>query len=183
MKRLVLATIALVCTSSLGFARQNPADTPATKEDVQRYLEVTQSREMMAKIIDAMMKPMHQMIREQYQKDKDKLPPDFEARTDKMLEGYLKNFRWDEVLQSMVPVYQKHFTKGDIDHLVAFYSTATGQKLLRELPAITAEATQAMMPVIRQKMDAMTRNVQQQVAEMIKDSEAKPGQNPPTSKH
>ena len=95
----------------------------------------------------------------------------------------MKNFPWDEVLQAMVPVYQKHFTKGDINHLVAFYSSATGQKVLRELPAISAEAMQSMMPILRQKMDVMTKDVQQQVAEMIQKSEAKLGQAPPASKN
>src|ERR1700676_1468782 len=177
MKRFVLATVVLLCASSIGFARQDAADSPATKEDVQRYLEVMQSREMMTKMIDAMMKPMHQMMHEQYEKDKDKLPPDFEARMNKVLDSYMKNFPWDEVLQAMVPVYQKHFTKGDINHLVAFYSSTSGQKVLRELPAISAEAMQSMMPILRQKMDVMTKDVQQQVAEMIQKSEAKPGQN------
>lgn len=137
---------------------------------------------MMAKMVDAMAKPMHQMMHDQYEKDKDKLSADFEARMNKVLDDYLKSFPWDEILQSMVPVYQKHFTKGDVDHLVAFYSTPTGQKLIREMPAITAEAMQVVLPIVSQKMEAMTRDVQQQVAEMIKQSEAKPGQNPPTSK-
>jgi hypothetical protein len=128
-----------------------------------------------------MTKPMHQMIHEQYEKEKDKLPADFEARINKVMDDYLKNFPWDEILQSMVPVYQRHFTKGDVDQLVAFYSTPTGQKLVRELPAISAESMQAMMPIMRQKMDTMTRDVQQQVADMIKQSEMKPGQNPPSS--
>jgi uncharacterized protein len=83
----------------------------------------------------------------------------------------------------MVPVYRKYFTKGDVVHLVVFYSTPTGQKLIREMPAITAEAMQVVLPIVSQKMEAMTRDVQQQVAEMIKQSEAKPGQNPPTSKN
>jgi hypothetical protein len=182
MKRFVLATIVLLCSSSIGFAQQEPADSPASKEDVQKYLEVMHSREMMAKMIDAMTKPMHQMTHEQYEKNKDKLPADFEARMDKLMDDTLKNFPWDEMLDSMVPVYQKHFTKGDIDHLVAFYSGPTGQKVLRELPAITAEAMQSVLPMMMQKIDAMTRDLQQQVAEMIKQSEAKPGQNPPTSK-
>jgi uncharacterized protein len=183
MKRLVLLTIVLLCTSSIGFAQQDPADAPATKEDIQRYLEVTQSREMVSKMIEAMMKPIHQMIHEQYEKDKDKLPSDFEARSNKVIDDYLKKFPWDEVVQAMVPVYQKHLTKGDVDHLVAFYSSPTGQKLLREMPAITSEAMQVMMPLMRQRMDAMTRDVQQQMAEMGKPSEAKPAQNPPTPKN
>jgi uncharacterized protein len=95
------------------------------------------------------------------------------------MDDYLKKFPWEEIVEAMVPVYQKHLTKGDVDHLVAFYSSPTGQKFLREMPAITSEAMQATMPLIRQTMDAMTRDVQQQIAEMSKQSEAKPGQNPP----
>ena len=181
MKRLALLTVVLLCVSSICFAQQDPADSPATKEDVQRYLEVMHSREMVSKMIDAMTKPMHQMIHEQFEKDKDKLPADFETRMNKVLDDYLNTFPWDEVLQSMVPVYQKHLTKGDIDQLVAFYSTPTGQKILRELPAITAEALQAMMPILQQRVAVMTQNLKQQVAEMMKQSEAKPGQNPPSS--
>jgi hypothetical protein len=183
VKRFALATIVLLCAASIGFAQQDPADSPATKEDVQKYLEIMHSREMMTKMVDAMAKPMHQMMHDQYEKDKDKLPADFEARMNKVMDDSLKSFPWDEILQSMVPVYQKHFTKGDVDHLVAFYSTPTGQKLIREMPAITAEAMQVMMPILRDRIDVMTRDVQQQVAEMIKQSEAKPGQNPPTSKN
>jgi hypothetical protein len=183
VKLFVLATIVLLCTSSIGFAQQDPSDSPATKADVQKYLDIMHSREMMTQVIDAMAKPMHQMIHQQYEKDKDKLPADFEARMNKLMDDTMKSFPWDEILDSMVPVYQKHFTKGDIDHLVAFYSTPTGQKVLRELPAITAEAMQSMLPLIQQRMETMTRDLQQQVAEMIKQSEAKPGQNPPTSKN
>jgi uncharacterized protein len=183
MKRFVLLTIVLLCAYSTGFARQDPADSPATREDIQRYLEITQSREMMSKMIDATMKPMHQMIHEQYERDKDKLPADFEARSNKVIDDYLKKFPWDEIVQAMVPVYQKHLTKGDVDHLVAFYSSPTGQKFLREMPAITSEAMQVMMPLMRQRMDAMTRDIRQQIAEMSKPSLAKPGQNPPNPKN
>jgi hypothetical protein len=183
MKRFVLLTIVLLCSSSISFAQQDPADSPATKEDIQRYLEVAQSREMMSKIIDAMMKPMHQMIHEQYEKNKDKLPADFETRSNKVLDDYLKKFPWDEIVQAMVPVYQKHLTKGDVDHLVAFYSTPTGQKVLREMPAIASEAMQVVMPLMQQRMNAMTRDLQQQIAEMSKQPESKPGQNPPTPKN
>jgi uncharacterized protein len=183
MKPFVLLTIVLLGSSSIAFAQQDPADAPASKEDIQRYLEVTQSREMVSKMIDAMIKPMHQMIHEQYEKDKDKLPADFEARSSKVIDDYLKKFPWDDLVQAMVPVYQKHLTKGDVDHLVAFYSSPTGQKFLREMPAITSEAMQVMMPLMRQRMDAMTRDVQQQIAEISKHPEAKPGQNPPTPKN
>jgi hypothetical protein len=51
------------------------------------------------------------------------------------------------------------------------------------MPAITSEAMQVMMPLMQQRMDAMTRDIQQQIAEMSKQSEPKPGQNPPSPKN
>lgn len=34
--------------------------------------------------------------------------------------------------EAMVTVYQKHFTKSDVEALIGFYSSPTGQKMLRE---------------------------------------------------
>jgi uncharacterized protein len=177
MRRFLLVTSLFLVFPMPGAAQQATADTPATKEDVEKYLQVMHSRELMTKMIDAMTKPMHQMIHEQFLKDKDKLPADFETRMNKRMDDTMKGFPWDEMLQSMVPVYQKHLTKGDIDALVAFYSSPTGQKLIQELPTITAEAMQAVMPLMRQKIDAMTQRLQQEAVQMAKDSKAKSGQN------
>jgi hypothetical protein len=75
----------------------------------------------------------------------------------------------------MVPVYQKHLTKGDIDGLVAFYSSPTGQKMLKELPEIMAESMQTMMPILRKSMDGMGQRMQEEIAAMLKESEKKGG--------
>ncbi len=176
MKRFLLAIAVCLAFTHAGAAQQSSADAPATKEDIQKYLDVMHAREMMAQMIEAMSKPMHQMIHEQYLKEKDRLPADFEARMNKMTDDTMKGFPWEEMLQSMVPVYQKHMTKGDIDAVVAFYSSPTGQKLLREMPAVMAEAMEAAMPIILKHVDAMTERVQQQVAEMLKESGPKPGE-------
>src|ERR1700688_4067461 len=162
MKRSLLTAILCLITGWTCTAQQNAADAPATKEDVQRYLQIMHSREMVAKMADAMSKPMHQMVHEQYLKDKDKLPADFEARM-------------NEMMDAMVPVYQKHLTKGDVNALVAFYSTATGQKLIKEMPQITAEAMQEMLPLMRKSMDAMTQRMQEEIAAMVRESDRKSG--------
>jgi hypothetical protein len=175
MKRILLAAALCLCTAVMGFAQQAASDAPATREDVQKYLEVMHSREMMLQMVDAMSKPMHKMMHEQYLKNQDKLPSDFEARMNKTMDEWMKAMPWDEMLQSTVPVYQKHFTKGDLSALTAFYGTPTGQKVLRELPAITAEAMQSMMPLLQKQMEAMNQRVQQEVAQMIKDSNGATG--------
>jgi hypothetical protein len=183
MKRFLVAALLFLAFSGNVLARQTKADDPATKEDVERYLQVLRSHDMMKQMMEAISKPMHQMVHDQFMKDKDKLPADFEARTNKMIDDMMRDMPFDEMMQAMVPVYQKHFTKGDIDAFVAFYSTPTGQKMLREMPAIAAEAMQSVVPVMRKQMEAMTERVQKEVAESLKQSQKKPGQDSPTTRN
>lgn len=173
MKRILVLTILILAMGGYAAAQQNPADAPATKEDIEKYLQVMHSREMMTKMVDAMSKPMHQMVHEQYLKDKDRLPPDFEARMNKMMDDMYKSFPWDDMLDAMVPVYQKHFTKADVNTLVAFYSTPTGQKLIQDTPAIMADVMQSVMPMLQKQMDTMQKRLQQQITAMLNASDGK----------
>jgi hypothetical protein len=130
VKRFLVAAILCAGFSWTGLA-QTPADAPATKEDVERYFQAVHSHDMMLKMMEAMSQPMHQSAHDQCEKDKDRLPADCEERINKMLDAMTKELPFDEMMQSMVPAYQKHFTKGDMDALIAFYSTPTGQKYCR----------------------------------------------------
>jgi len=171
MKRfLILVTLSL--TFSLG-ARAQAADpdSPATREDVQKYLDAMHSDQMMRQMMDAMAGPMHKMVHEQYLRDQDKLPSDFEERMNKLMDNLLKGMPFDEMMQAMMPTYEKHFTKGELQALTQFYSTPIGQKILREMPAIMSEAMEAMTPIMMRSMDQMKQDLEQQVAEMLKESQ------------
>ena len=47
MKRVFLALTACLVFSLSGVAQQSPSDAPATKEDIERYIEITHTRDMM----------------------------------------------------------------------------------------------------------------------------------------
>jgi hypothetical protein len=168
MKHFLVGVILCLSFASSGLAQGTAADVPASKEDVERYLHAVHSQDMMQKMMEAMAKPMRQMNHDRYLKDKDKLPADFETKMDKVTDDLLKDMPFEEMMQAMVPTYQKHFTKTDIDALVAFYTSQVGQKLLRELPALMGEAMTAMMPIMRQHIDATNRRLQQETDEMLK---------------
>jgi len=169
MKRILITAALCLAFCLSGLAQQNASDAPATKEDVQKYLDAIHSHDMMKQMVEAMAKPMHQMLHEQFMQDRDKLPADFETRMNKIMDDMLNSMPFDEMMEAMIPAYQKHFTKGDIDSLVAFYSSPTGQKILREMPAIMADSMGAAMPVMRKQIDGMTQRLQEQVAEMMKE--------------
>ncbi len=180
MKRILITLALCLAIGATALAQQTAADTPASKEDVQKYLDAIHSHEMMQQMVQAMSAPLHRMIHEQYMKDKDRLPADFEARMNKMMDDLFKDFPWDEVMQSMVPAYTKHFTKGDLEALTAFYSAPTGQKVLREMPAIAAESMELMMPIMNEHLEKVKQRVEQQVAEMLKEKDSAPSKPRPS---
>jgi uncharacterized protein len=178
MKKVFISVAICIALGLPSLAQQNPADAPATQADVEKYLEVTHAREMIDQMMDAMSKPMHKTVHDMYIKDQDKLPPDFEERMNRMMEDMLKNMPWDEMMQATVAVYQKHFTKGDIDALTAFYSSPVGQKMMREMPAIMADSMNSMMPIIQKYMQGVTQRMQQETEAMLKESQKTPRKAP-----
>lgn len=172
MKHLAVASILLFAFST-AFAQSGDSNAPATKEDIENYLNVMHAHEMMEQTAGSMSKPMHEMVHQQYMKDKDKLPADFEDRMNKIMDSMFKEMPWDQMLDAEVPIYQKHFTKGDVNALIAFYSSPTGQKMMRELPQIMGETMESIMPLIQKQMESIQGRLEQEFAQALNTPEKK----------
>jgi len=171
MKRFAFAALVCLLFTPVTFAQQNAADVPASKEDIERYLDAMHSRDMMKSMLDVMTKQMHRIVHEQAQKQPN-LPADFEAHMDKTMDDMVKDFPVEELIQAMIPAYQKYMTKGEVDALIAFYSTPDGQKFLKDLPAIQAESMQSATGVMQKMMAKMEDRLQSEMAQVQKGSDA-----------
>ncbi len=175
MKRFLIALMLCVAFAGTAAAQQPAANAPASKADVERLLQVMHMQQTMVKMAKAMSGPMHKMIHEEYLKDKEKckLPADFEARMNEILDQSMQSVPWQKMIQEIVPVYQRHFTKADIDGLIAFYSGPTGQKFMREAPAISAETMQVTMPIMLARNTELIKRVKQEFQKFKKNSNQK----------
>jgi hypothetical protein len=173
MKRPVLALLICLLLGSVSFAQQNSADAPASKEDVEKFMAISQKRELVLNTMAAMKKQVRQMAVDQLKKDPN-LGPGWVEHMDGWFEEMRKNFPIDEMIEVQVPVYQKHFTHADMDALVAFYSTPAGRKYVAEMPAINSESMQAMFPIIQKMMAKVTERMQEEVAQARKASDLNP---------
>lgn len=132
-------------------------DAPS-KDDVRKLFDIMSSKEQIHQMMEQMFQQMRTMSREQMKKRRPEVTDEELARMDHQSEDLIKNFPLDDMLNDMIPVYQKHFTKADIDGLTAFYSSPTGQKFLHEMPAVTGETMHAVFPRIQASVeDAMKR--------------------------
>jgi hypothetical protein len=181
MKRFLCVVGMVFVLSWTGIAQTSDADSHATKEDVEKYLQVVHSHDMMKKMAAAMVPGVHQMLHQQYLKHKDNLPADYESKMTAMMDDMFENMPMDEMMQAMAPVYQKHFTRGDIDGLIAFYSSPTGEKMLREMPSIMAEAMQNVVPIMTRYMETVQQRLMKETDVMIAQSKKVSGANTPAT--
>jgi len=180
MKRPALVLLACLLFASISFAQQNDANAPASKADVERFLDAMHTRDMTKSMMNAMTVQMHKMVHEQVLKQPN-LPADSEERLNKLTDSVYKEMPVDELIDVMIPVYQKHFTKGDMDALVAFYSSPTGEKMVKEMPAIMSESMQAASGILQEMMAKMTQRVNDEIAQMQKADDGKSSKPSPST--
>jgi hypothetical protein len=175
MKRLL---IALMCFFSCTFCFAQKPEEPASTDDVILYLRTMHSHDFMQKMMKVQAESFQQMMHEQL-KEKGEVPADFETHMKKAMDDLFKNMPVDEMVQAMIPAYQKHFTHGDIEAMNAFYSSPVGQKVLEELPAVSQEGMQAMMPLLKKYIDEWQERMKHEFEAMGKTTPAKSGESAP----
>ena len=154
-------------------------DAPASKEDVRKLFEVMQVHEQLRQVMDSVQQQQKTLLHETLKANNPTITPASIARYDQMMADMVKDMPLDSILDDMVPIYQKHFTKPDIDAMSTFYSSPTGQKMLHEMPALTAEAMQASYTRMQKQMDAMVQRLKQiQQQEQQKKADSPPAAKP-----
>jgi hypothetical protein len=55
---------------------------------------------------------------------------------------FLEEVKVDEMVELVIPIYQKRFTSQDVDGLIKFYQSPVGKKMVAQLPVIMQECYQ-----------------------------------------
>ena len=165
LTRYPILAVALFCLAAPALFGQTttsaPADPPATREDILKLFDVMQVRNQMNTVMSQVLAQMRTMTRAQMKTQNPAMTEADLAKIDAKSEELIKSMPIEGMLDDMVPVYQKHLAKSDVDAMIAFYSTPTGQKLLREMPAIAAEGMQAVQPRLLKQMAEIKRKTEE----------------------
>jgi hypothetical protein len=170
MKRCLVLLALILATACTTLGQQAAVDTSASREDIRNLFDVMHIRDQMTQVMNQVLQQMKSMNHEQIKKHHPEVSDEEIARLDAMSDQYLKDIPIDGMLDDMVPVYQKHLTKADVDAMVGFYSSPTGQKILTEMPQMTAEGMQAMQPRMRKMME----DASEKMEKMTQQQKAKP---------
>jgi hypothetical protein len=145
------------------------AEVSASPDDIRKMFDVMRIRDQMKLVMEQMYQQMRAMERDQIKNQRPNATDDDFAKLDAISEQVLKGMSVEGLLDDMIPVYQKHLSKADVDAMIGFYSTTTGQKILREMPAMTTEGMQAMQPRLRKMVDDANAQIEKMVREQLQD--------------
>jgi hypothetical protein len=179
MSKRLLPVVLVLCAIVSPLLAQS--DAPATREDVRKLFDIMNIRDQMNLVLEAVAKQQRTMIHESLRKRMPQITEQELARLDQFSSDIMKDMPIDGMLDDMAPVYQKHLSKSDVEAMSVFYSSPTGQKLMKEMPAMTAESMQAVGP----RMQAMMDKMMDRIEKMAKEdrNQQSPSARPATEKN
>src|SRR5690349_19462029 len=160
MRRIsVLAAVMLLAYLPALSAQAGNANEQPSREEVLKFMEVLQLRATLVRYFEGVGQQAKLGAEEGF---KQKIPnptPEQLSAVDKFAESLFKDMPVDEMLDAMVPIYQKHLSKGDLDAILAFYGSPAGKKLLREQPAMMQEGMQVGGEIGRKRIGVMMQQI------------------------
>ena len=166
-------TTAAPQTSSTA-AKPVPADA-SSKDQLMKLFDVLGINKQIQSVVDSMAKTMQQMMpatQQMSEKQKEEISRlQGELFSKMMSPEFIHTY-----LELMVPVYQHHFTRTDVDQMITFYSSPVGQKFVNEQPLITQETFPKIMPLMQQHLQDVMKetNFDQRMREIFAEEEKPP---------
>jgi hypothetical protein len=146
------------------------ADAP-TRDQVMKLLDLLQIRKSMSLMMDGMKQAMKQGAEETFRERVPNPTPKQLEALNGMVDDLMADMPLDEMIEAMVPIYRRHLSKSDVDEVIRFYSSAVGQKLLREQPQMIQEGMQAGGEIQQKRMDQMMAKIRERTEKMAEEEE------------
>jgi hypothetical protein len=177
MKLTLVSVLVLLLGLATAVGQQPTA--PATKQDVEALLTITGARERVQEIWTGMGKQIAMSMTQAY---REAHPSATAAQLQKVdeaarlsFQSSVKTIPVDELLAPIVPIYQQHLSHKDVQSIIAFYKTPAGAKYLKEMPTVSAEAMQAVQPVIRKHLPEMEAAAEKAAEKAVESNEPASG--------
>ena len=143
MRIYAAALVGLLCVFGSAFAAPS---SPASDASIHELLQVTHVHKM----LDAMMVQMDGMMKKVSQQATAGHPVDagaqkiIDAQTSKLNDLMMQQVSWEKMEPMYVNLYRKTFTQKEVDDMLAFDRSPSGQSMIAKMPGMMAQAMQTM---------------------------------------
>jgi uncharacterized protein len=103
-------------------------DQAVKRAEIRRLIELTGAAKVSVDVMRQMIAPIR---------------ASFPNVPEQFWDDFLKQVNADDLIDLVVPVYDKYYSLDDIHDLIAFYQSPVGQKTIKVLPQLSAETINA----------------------------------------
>jgi hypothetical protein len=157
MRHYLLAA-ALMLAAPLAFAAK-PSDA-----QIDRLLEVSRTRQTLVDSLAQVEVVQEKMMREKFD---GKLDAAMQARLERLLEIQRRNLRealsWERMGPLYRDVYRGTFEAEDIDGLIEFYASPTGQRFIERTPKLAEQLMVALDKVLTPMMQQLEADLEKEM--------------------
>ncbi len=124
----VLFFVSTVCAQATQPSPSMNAEQSAKRAEIRRLIELTGAANVSADTLRQIIAP---------------LKAGFPQVPQEFWDTFEKEVRSDELIDLVIPIYDKYYTRDEIHDLTSFYQSPVGQKTIKVLPKLSAEAIDA----------------------------------------
>ena len=136
-RRVLFVACLMLSAFSLGASAQTAQTQtgidPEKAQSIRRLLQQVKAGDLGVQMIEQMLPQVRPLFNQ--------LPPGVRDRVLQEFETALRaDFTADKMIESAIPIYDKHFTHEEIKGLIAFYGTPLGAKVISSMPQVARES-------------------------------------------
>jgi uncharacterized protein len=161
--RIAFLLALLVCTGSL--AR---ADDTAKLAKAEEYFKLAKMDQLMAQVMNQVIEQSKSGMLQQFMgvkvspEDQQRLD-EFTDKVEKIISGAMS---WDKLEPQYAKLYANAYTEEQLDDIIAFYKSPTGQAMVEKNPTLIKKAN----AIVQQQMAEVSPEIQQLMQDFIADA-------------
>lgn len=145
----------------------------ASREQIMKLLELLQVPDSLALTLDAMKEQMKVGALQMFREKVENPSPEQINSVNAIVDDEFKKIGMEDLIKDVVPIYQKHLSRSDVEAVIRFYSSPVGQKIRREQPAMARESLQATAAGQRGKMELLLAKLDLRIEQLIQNEQKK----------
>ncbi|OLU27406.1 hypothetical protein BVH03_14415 [Pseudomonas sp. PA15(2017)] len=144
----IAALMAVGSTQVLADARSHAADA-------ERFLQLANADKLAVPVYAQVQQMFAQRFAEtKAPESKKAVLESYQAKANAELD---KAVGWDKLKPDMVKLYTSNFSEQELKDLIAFYESPLGQKVLKQMPALTAQSAQITQAKLESAVPAVNK--------------------------
>ncbi len=161
-------------TSKVHAPQPAATDGRPSPEQVLKLLELLRVRDQLQITLDAMKQQVKDQAAQMFSDKISNPTPEQLKSVDLTVDDVFRDVALDDLIQDLVPVYQRHLTRSDVRAMIAFYSSPPGQKIVREQPKMLKESMEVAGASQQKRMEALLAKLEVRMEQLIEQEKPKP---------